>query len=155
MPRIRWESALVAATAVHAGFQLSVTTLVYPALGEVAPDAWTAAHARHSRRIVPLVGLVYGAVVVTSAGCAFTRPSVPTLAAAAASAGALATTALVAAPLHGRLTPIRDPELFARLLSADRWRSRLALVALAAALGQVGRPSPVSSRWWRSSTSES
>ena len=155
MPR-RWETALLAATAAHAGFQLSVTTLVYPALGDVDPSAWPAAHGRHSRRITPLVGLVYGAVVVTAVAGLATRPSLPTVLSTAASAGALTTTALVAAPLHGRLAAGREPALFARLVRADRVRTGFAGIALAAALlGQLGRPRPVASRSRRRSTSES
>ncbi len=63
-----WGVALLVATAVHAGFQLTVSRLVYPALAAVAPAAWEPTHAAHSRRITPLVGLVYGLVMVTAVG---------------------------------------------------------------------------------------
>lgn len=130
-----WDTALVAATAVHAGFQLTVTWLAYPALGDVAGPSWSAAHAAHSRRIVPLVGVIYLAVVVTAVGAVVVRPDLPHLVAAAASAVVLVLTAGVAAPVHGRLGPERDPWLFARLLRVDRLRGLFALVALAAAVG--------------------
>ena len=45
----------------------------------------------------------------------------------------LLTTALVAAPLHGRLAPGPDPVLLRRLLAADRVRAAGAVVALAGA----------------------
>ena len=54
-----WPDLLLASTGLHAGFQATVTLLVYPALAEVPPERWHDAHQRHSRRIVPLVGLVY------------------------------------------------------------------------------------------------
>ena len=69
-----WSVALVAATSLHAGFQLTVTLLVYPALARVAPERFAEAHGRHSRAIVPLVGLVYAAVVVTALGVLVTDP---------------------------------------------------------------------------------
>lgn len=136
MPGLTWEKALVAATAAHAGFQLTVSTVVYPALGRVPPSAWAAAHTQHARRITPVVALVYGAVLVASAGRLATRPVGPALVSFAASAGALATTAFEAGPLHGRLSAGRDPELFGRLVRADRRRTAFALTALASALAQ-------------------
>lgn len=130
----QWDALLVAATAVHAGFQLTVTWLVYPALGDLVSSAWGRSHAAHSRRIVPLAGLAYLAVVVTVAGSLIAEPDVPHLVAAAASAVVLVLTAGVAAPLHGRLGAGRDARLFRRLLTVDIGRSVFALVALAAAL---------------------
>jgi hypothetical protein len=58
-----WTAALLASTALHAGFQLTVTLVIYAALAGVQPDQWVAAHARHSRRITPPVALVYGAAL--------------------------------------------------------------------------------------------
>ena len=49
---------------------------------------------------------------------------------------ALATTALAAAPVHGRLTD-RDDVLVARLLVADRWRCAFAVLGAVAATGAV------------------
>jgi hypothetical protein len=130
----QWDALLLAATALHAGFQLTVTWLVYPALGDLVASSWGRSHTAHSRRIVPLVGLVYLAVVVTVAGSLIVEPDVPRLVAAAASAVVLVLTAGFAAPLHGRLGPGRDPRFFRRLLTVDVGRSVFALVALAAAL---------------------
>ncbi len=146
---------LVVATAVHAGFQLTVTGLVYPALAEVPEARWAQAHARHSRRIVPLVAVVYGGVVVSAAGSLAARASAPVIVSAVASATSLGTTALLAAPLHGRLGAGRDAVLLGALLRADRLRCAGAVVALVAALVQAGRASPVASRSCRRSTRES
>ncbi|MGA9745861.1 MAG: hypothetical protein WBQ50_00235, partial [Nocardioides sp.] len=65
---------LLVATAVHLGFQVSVTLLVYPALGRVGADSWPAAHAAHSRAIVPLVVVVYGALVLSGTAAVLATP---------------------------------------------------------------------------------
>ena len=83
---------------------------------------------------MPLVGLVYLAVVVTVAGSLLVEPDLPHMVAAVASAAVFVLTAGFAAPLHGRLGPEREARLFHRLLTVDRWRSVLALVALSAAV---------------------
>lgn len=126
-------TAFALAAALHAGFQLTVTVLVYPALAEVPPDRWTGAHARHSRRIAPLVGVVYAALLVSGVAAALDGPGALGWVALALTAGALAVTATLAAPLHGRLTPDTD-DLRARLLTVDRVRCTFAVTgALAAA----------------------
>ncbi len=127
---------LVAATSLHAGFQLTVTLLVYPALAAVARPDFAQAHARHSRTIVPLVGVVYGAGIVAAVGALLVTPSSALVwSSAAATAVALATTAFRAAPLHARLGRLGPgPALLAALLRADRMRTAAALVAAAAAI---------------------
>jgi hypothetical protein len=124
--------ALLATAAVHSGFQLTVTLVVYPALA-VAPD-WDRAHSAHTRLITPVVVVVYGALVLT-AGWALlaTWPDPWTLVAAAGAGVAFLATALVAGPTHGRLADGRDPALLRRLLVADRVRTAGALVCCAAA----------------------
>ena len=136
-----WSVALVAATSLHLGFQLTVTVLVYPALSRVAPAAFAEAHDRHSRAIVPLVGLVYAAVVVTALGVVVTDPaSVLAWLAGVASAGALLVTALRAAPLHGRLgREGPGPDLLGPLLRADRLRTACAVLAVVASVGHAFR----------------
>lgn len=128
--------ALVAATAVHAGFQLTVTTVVYPALSRVSSDRWEAAHDAHSRSIVPVVALSYSALVAAGLWAVLTLPSsVWVWVAAVGALTAGLTTALVAAPTHGALARGRRPDLVHRLLAADRLRTLGAVVALAAAVG--------------------
>lgn len=128
--------ALVAATAVHAGFQLTITSVVYPALSRVAADRFDAAHAAHSRSIVPVVALSYTALAAAGLWAVLAVPSsawVWVAVVGALTAGL--TTALVAAPTHGALSRGRSPELVRRLLVADRVRTLGAVFALAAAVG--------------------
>ena len=132
------EVALALATALHLGFQSVVTVLLYPALAEVADDAWVGAHTRHGRRITPVVGIVYGLLLATC----FVRLGDPldagTLIAYGGSALALATTAVAAAPTHGRLGALADPStrapLLHRLLVVDRIRLAGTVVACAGAV---------------------
>jgi hypothetical protein len=126
--------ALVVAGAVHLGFQLTVTVLVYPSLARVGPDDWSAAHERHSRAIVPLVVLVYGALVLTGSWALVSARSPWVLASLIGAGLSLLTTALIAAPLHGRLAAGPQPELVRRLLRADLVRTLGAFVCLAAGI---------------------
>ncbi len=127
---------LLAATALHLGFQAVVTAVVYPALAEVPPERWGPAHAAHRRRITAVVAPVYA--LLGAAGLRSLRAaprSVPLLTAVAAGAGSVLTTALVAAPTHGRLgREGPTPELLARLRASDRVRLAYAVVAAGAAL---------------------
>lgn len=128
-------AALLAATCLHAGFQLTVTTLVYPALFRVGPAGWARAHLRHSRAVTPLVGLVYALLVAAAVWSLAARPPHPgTVVAVLGLSAAITTTALVAAPLHGRLGregPV--PHLLDRLRRADLFRSVAAVAAVAGA----------------------
>lgn len=123
------DALVLAATALHAGFQLTVTALVYPALLADARD-WAARHAAHSRRITPLVGITYVALLAVGVPALLTDLGWGVGLAALGSAVTLATTAFVAAPLHGRLGRGWDPVLARRLLVADRVRAVGAAVAL-------------------------
>ena len=135
--------ALLAVSALHAGFQLVVTVVVYPALADVPADLWEPAHAAHSRRITWLVAPLYAAVAAVCTWSLLAWPAtgaaqVGTAVALAGHAVAAGTTALVAAPTHGRLG--RDglrPELVGRLLRSDRVRTLGAVVALGASLVAV------------------
>ena len=116
--------ALAAAAAVHLGFQLVVTAVVYPALAEVPDDDWPRAHDAHSRRITLVVGLVYG---LLAAACLWVLASgsihpFVSISVAGAVISALAT-AFVAAPAHGELGRTgRTEHLMRRLRTADRVR---------------------------------
>ncbi len=126
--------ALVAATWLHLGFQLVVTLLVYPGFDDVRRDDWPAVHVSHTRRIGPIVALVYGALLVAGGVVLAVGPSPGQVVAVAAIGVAMATTAVVAGPAHGRLSPDRPPGLLARLVAADRVRLVAAAVAAVAAL---------------------
>ena len=129
---------LLLAAGLHLGFQLTVDLVVYPALGEVEPDAWPRAHARHSRRITPVVGLVYVPLVIVLGWTLVAEPrSVGTWLAVAGGLLAVVTTATVAAPVHGRLSsvaPAERPVLLSRLDSADRIRTLGAVVCVVGAV---------------------
>lgn len=127
------ENALLAATALHLGFQATVTVLVYPALARVPPAQWTAAHRAHSRAITPVVAVVYGSLLAAGGWALWSGPAAGTWLALAATAVAMLVTAFVAAPAHGRLGGGHDPELLRRLLRADRVRAVAAALALLAA----------------------
>lgn len=127
------ETALLAAVAVHAGFQLTVTVLVYPALFR-APD-WDHAHAAHSRSITPLVAVVYAALVATAVWVVVDGiDDAATVVALTGVTLSLATTAAVAAPAHGRLAEGRDAAVVRRLRVADLVRTAGAVLALGGAL---------------------
>ena len=134
----RSELTLVAATAVHAGFQLTVSAVVYPALAAVPASQWSATHDAHTRRITPVVGLVYLPLLAALADAVRHQPRRPTLLAVVASLGSVGLTASVAGPLHRRLGRGHEAVLVRRLLRVDRGRTALALVALAAAVVAPG-----------------
>ncbi len=131
------EIALSTASAVHLGFQATVTAVVYPALARTPPAQWPAAHRAHSRTITPVVTVVYGALLLTGGWALWSAPSVWTWVAVAATGTAMLLTALVAAPAHGRLARDRDRDRIRRLLRADRLRAAAAAVALPAALASL------------------
>src|SRR5690242_12010737 len=108
--------ALLAATALHLGFQLTVSLLVYPALAEVPQDRWPERHAAHSRRITPLVVVVYGLLAGACAWTLLTGPRGWAIVAVSAAAAAALLTAFGAAPAHGRLGRGWSPEVITRLL---------------------------------------
>ncbi|PUA81799.1 hypothetical protein [Nocardioides currus] len=124
------------ASALHAGFQLTVTVLVYPALANRSAAQWGVAHDRHSQSITPLVGVVYLALVVTGGLLVVAGPDLAGWLALGGTAGALVLTATVAAPIHGRLGE-RDDRLVSRLLVADRARCACAVGGAALAVVAV------------------
>ncbi|WP_406830774.1 hypothetical protein ABEG17_17520 [Pedococcus sp. KACC 23699] len=129
-------AALFAATALHLGFQLTVTVLVYPALARVRPEDWSAAHDAHSRAIVPLVVLTYAALLSTLTWAWVSVPTSPgLLLATAGTALTFATTAFVAAPTHARLgREGRGDTAIRHLLTADKARAAGAVLATAGAM---------------------
>ena len=130
-----WEPWLVASAALHLGFQLTVTLVVYPALAAVPPFEWSLAHAAHSRRISYVVAVAYLPLLGVGLWALVAGPfSTALLVAAAGAALSFLTTALVAAPTHGRLGRGRTDELVGRLLVADRVRLLGAAVCLVGAL---------------------
>lgn len=129
---------LLLVAAAHLGFQLTVAVVVYPALREVGDDSWSGAHERHSRRIAPLVGVIYVPLVLALAWTAATRPHAGgTWLALAGGALSVVTTAVLAAPMHGRLATVpaaERPELLGALGRADLIRTVGAVVCLVGAV---------------------
>lgn len=128
--------SLLVATAVHAGFQLAVTMLVYPAFAAVPDQQWSEQHERHSRRITPVVVVVYGPLLLAGGWVLLTGPTLLAGLAVGAAAVASGLTAAVAVPAHARLGRHgRDRTTLRRLLVADRLRLLAAAVALGCAVG--------------------
>jgi len=130
------EQFLLLATGVHLGFQAVVTIVVYPGLVNLAPDDWERGHAAHTHRMVIVVIPVY-AVLFIALGWALA--TVGFSAALIVTTGAILfvgiTTALVAAPIHRRLS-VGGPnqKLIRNLRRADTFRLIGAAVACSAAL---------------------
>ena len=116
------------AAAGYAGFQLTVRTVVYPQFARVPAQAFPAYERAHQRLVTPLVGVLFGALAVTTAGLLVVGPRPAGLAAAALLGALLGVTALGAVPLHGRLSRMFDPAAHRRLL---RWDSLRVVIALA------------------------
>ena len=127
---------------LHLGFQVTVDLVVYPALGEVGRDGWSRAHAGHSRRITPVVALAYVPLVLVLGWVVVDRPdALGTWLALAGGLLSVATTAAVAAPIHGRLPSVDADERsaqLARLARADRVRTLGAVVCVVGAVLLVG-----------------
>jgi hypothetical protein len=125
---------LLLVAGAHLGFQLTIDLVVYPALGEVADDRWTAAHERHSRRVTPLVAVVYPSLLGVLCWSAAAEPGeAGTWLAVAGGALAMVATAAVAAPLHGRLGSATEADrraLLRRLAVTDRVRTAGAAVCV-------------------------
>lgn len=125
---------LLAATALHAGFQLTVSSLVYPVLAAADPQTWQATHTRHSRLITPMVGVTYLGLLIALPWALWTEPgNVWIWVCAVAVALTFAATAFGAAPTHQALTPGKDPRLVRHLLISDRVRALGAVIALVSA----------------------
>jgi hypothetical protein len=130
------ETAVLVCTAVHFGFQATVTAIVYPALARTPPPQWTIAHQAHTRAITPVVAVVYGMLALSGGWALLSGPRFWTLAALIAVVATVLTTTL-AARLHGCLAAGHDDGLIRRLLRVDRVRAATAALALVAALGSL------------------
>ena len=82
--------------------------------------------------------VVYAAVLLACVGTLLAGPSGAAVLAVAGNGAALALTAALAAPLHGRLGRGHDPVLVRRLLWVDRGRTAAAAIALVGAFAAAG-----------------
>ncbi|MGB5951951.1 MAG: hypothetical protein WBG57_05455 [Ornithinimicrobium sp.] len=81
------------------------------------------------------MALTYGMLITACALSLFTTPSAPGVWLATSGAAlAMGSTALVAAPTHGKLSDGPQPQLLRRLLLADRVRLLGALLAVGGAV---------------------
>lgn len=131
--------ALAVAGAAHAGFQTTVSVVVYPALAAVGREGFAAAHDAHSRRIVALVAPLYATLLAVGGWAVVADPRPLVLAAVAAHGVALLVTASIAAPTHGRLGasgPTSD--LLRRLTRSDLARTAAAWTGLVLSLLALG-----------------
>jgi hypothetical protein len=129
-------TSFVAAASAHAGFQATVTLVVYPTLSHVRSAHWRQAHDRHSQAIRPLVAVAYLALAATGAWWLATDWSALSVLAVVLAALSMAVTAVLAVPLHRRLVK-RDDATLARLLGVDRARTLLAFAAAGVAIAAL------------------
>ena len=123
-------TAFLTAASAHAGFQATVTLVVYPTLSHVRSAHWRQAHDRHVHDVRPLVAVAYLALVATAVWWLAVDWSAVAVVAVVLALLSMAVTAVLAAPLHRRLVK-RDDATVARLLAVDRWRTILAVAAVA------------------------
>ncbi len=129
-------TAFLAAASAHAGFQATVTLVVYPTLSHVRAAHWRQAHDRHGQAIRPLVVAAYVALVATGIWWLATDWSALPVLAVVLAALSMAITAVFAAPLHRRLVR-RDDAALTRLIAVDRARTLLAFAAVGVAIAAL------------------
>ena len=129
-------TAFLAAASAHAGFQATVTLVVYPTLAHVRTAHWRQAHDRHTHDIRVLVAVAY--LLVAGTGVWWLADDFSTLPVVAVLLGLLpmALTAIVAAPLHRRLVK-RDEDALTRLITVDRVRTFFAFAAVAVTIAAL------------------
>ena len=136
-------AAHLAAACAYAGFQVTVTVLVYPqlaAVGRSAPAIFTAHEARHSTRTAVVVGPLFAALVAATTWLVVGAPaSILAWAAAACTAVVLGVTALAAVPRHDRLRRGFDAAVMGRLRQVDAVRAVAALVQVVLAVVVLAR----------------
>ena len=135
------ELAFLVATAVYAGFQWCVQVVVYPQFAAVPAESFAAYEAAHQRRITPLVGVVFGLLVVATGWLAFGRdPRTPVtlvVIGAVLVVAVLALTAFAAVPQHRVLSDGWDASAARRLQRVDLARAVVATAAVALGLVMV------------------
>ena len=90
--------------------------------------------------MTPLVGVLFGALALTTAGLLLAGPRPAGLAAAVLLGSLLAVTGFGAVPLHGRLSLAFDPPAHRRLLRWDALRVLIALAQVALGVTAVLTP---------------
>jgi hypothetical protein len=129
-------TAFLATASAHAGFQATVTLVVYPTLSHVRAAHWRQWHDRLSHEVRPLVVVTYLALAATGAWWLVTDWSTLAVVAVLLAALAMGVTAVLAPPLHRRLVR-RDDAALARLVGVDKLRTGLAFAAAAVAFAAL------------------
>jgi hypothetical protein len=129
-------TAFLTAASAHAGFQATVTLVVYPTLSHVRSAHWRQAHDRHLHEMRPVVVAAYLALVATAVWWLADDWSAIAVVAVVLALLSIAVTAVLAAPLHRRLVK-RDDATVARLLTVDRWRTGFAVAAVAVTIAAI------------------
>ena len=133
----------LAAACAYAGFQVTITVLVYPqlaAVGHSAPAIFTAHEARHSTRTAAVVGPLFAALVAATGWLVVAAPtSCLAWAAAACTAVVLGVTALAAVPRHNRLRRGWDRAVMTALQRVDAVRAGAALAQVVLAVALLAR----------------
>jgi hypothetical protein len=129
-------TAFLAAAAAHAGFQATVTLVVYPTLSHVRAAHWRQWHDRGTRAVRPLVAVAYVALAATGLWWLAVDWSALAVVAVVLAALSMAVTLVLAAPLHRRLIR-RDEAALARLLGVDKARTLLAFAAVGVAIAAL------------------
>jgi hypothetical protein len=129
-------TAFLAAAAAHAGFQATVTLVVYPTLSHVRAAHWRQWHDRETRAVRPLVAVAYVALAATGLWWLAADWSALAVVAVVLAALSMAVTLVLAAPLHRRLIR-RDEAALARLLGVDKARTLLAFAAVGVAIAAL------------------
>ncbi|MET3804447.1 hypothetical protein ABIB25_001442 [Nakamurella sp. UYEF19] len=111
----------------YAGFQWTVQVLVYRQFALVPPDAFPAYERAHQRRVSLVVGPLFAGLVLSTGGLLLFKPTgIPwwePIAGGVLVALILVVTALLAVPLHGRLSAGFDEAAFRSLLRVDLVRA--------------------------------
>lgn len=132
------ELAFLVATALYAGFQWCVRSVVYPQFDAVPPGAFAAYEAAHQRRITPLVGTLFvglaGAGGWLLMGASPDAPGWLVATGLTAVAAVPALTAFGAVPQHRVLSAGWDPAAARRLRRVDSARTAVATAALLVAV---------------------
>ncbi|MEP6563175.1 MAG: DUF1772 domain-containing protein [Nakamurella sp.] len=126
------------AAAAYAGFQLTVHVLVYRQFSAVPAAAFAGYERLHQRRISFVVGPLFAALLGTAGWLAIDRPAaIPVwlgLLPAVLVAAVLGSTALLAVPLHRRLSAGWDASVYRSLLRVDLFRTLIAGVTVVVGL---------------------
>jgi len=128
----------LASAAAYAGFQWTVHVVVYRQFAAVPADAFAGYELSHQRRISYLVGPLFAALIGSVVWLILDPPPAvarwAAMVAGASVALILATTAVVAVPLHRRISAGWDEQAYRRLLRADLVRALAATVTLGLAI---------------------